>query len=288
MTVHVLVPVFNRLHHTKRLMEALRGQTIADRLNIIITNDGSTDGTSEYLRAQPDVVELSGDGNLWWGGAIELGLRHVLRDKKPGDYVVFLNNDTWFGRDYLETLVRVSQSHGGAAVGSVIHETGRNPPLVSIGPRVDINRVGVWDLLDDLPLDERDKPKPYYRVDALSGRGTLYPVEPFDRWGTMRPFLLPHYLADYEIAMRFARRGVPLIVSSEAIIHSPAVYGGDVSGMGFWERCLSVRSSSNIVRRFIFFMLVGSPLQRATAPLRVGMFGLARLVKLQGSSRHKT
>ncbi len=286
MTIHVLVPVFNRLHHTKRLMEALRGQTIADRLNIIIINDGSTDGTSEYLRAQPDVVELSGDGNLWWGGAIELGLRHVLRDKKPGDYVLFLNNDTWFGANYLETLLRVSQAHGGAAVGSVIHEAGRDPPLVSIGPRISINRVGIWDVLHELPADERRKPKPHYRVDALSGRGTLYPVELFDRWGTMRPLLLPHYFADYEIAMRFARAGVPLIVSSEAIIHSPAVYGNDVSAMGLWERYLSARSSSNIVRRSIFFMLVGSPLQRVTAPLRVGIFGLLRLVRERIPSRH--
>lgn len=283
--VFVLIPVFNRLQHTQKAIEALRAQTMVREIAIVVINDGSTDGTADYLAMQPDVVQLVGDGHLWWGGAIELGLQYVLDKAGSDDYVLFLNNDTWFAPDYVETLVRVSREGGGAAVGSAIREESGAQPLVSIGPRVDINRLAVWDVLSQVSPQEAMHPKPVYEVDALSGRGTLYPVSLFRRYGCMRPRLLPHYLADYEVAMRFRRDAqVPLLVSSQAIVFSPPVYGNDVTNLGWWDRLFSTRSSSNILRRLAFFMLVGSAAQRITAPLRMTYFAISRfgLQRLKG------
>lgn len=277
MQIYVLIPVFNRLHHTQRVIESLRAQTRASEVRIVVINDGSTDGTRDFLAAQADVTTLEGDGSLWWGGAIDFGLRQVLPTASPEDYVLFLNNDTWFASDYIETLVRVSRDGGAAAVGSVIHEVNRDDPLVSIGPRININRIAVWDLLTELPAQERREPKPVYQVDALSGRGTLYPVGLFKVHGGMRPWLLPHYLADYEIAMRFARDArTPLLVSSQAVVFSPPIYGNEVAQLGWWERHFGQRSSSNVIRRLAFYGMVGSPLQRLTAPLRLVYFGMSR------------
>ncbi|MEO8389156.1 MAG: glycosyltransferase family 2 protein [Polaromonas sp.] len=286
MTIFVLIPVFNRLAHTERVVASLRGQHIAEQLCIVVVNDGSTDGTTSWLEKQQDVVELRGDGNLWWGGAIQKGLEYVSSHQQSGDYVLFLNNDTWFAKDYVETLVKVSREGGGAAVGSVIHEDNCDPPLVSVGPRLNINRIAVWDLFSELSPDQHRQPAATYKVDALSGRGTLYPVELFERYGQMRTFWLPHYLADYEVAMRFGRAGVPLLVSSHAAVHSPPVYGNDVSRMGLWDRMFSPRSASNVIRRLAFYMLVGSPLQRLTAPLRMFCFASWRAL-LQFKSRRK-
>lgn len=277
MQIHVFIPVLNRLHHTQRVIQSLRTQTCVSDISIVVINDGSTDGTRDFLSSQADITTLEGDGSLWWGGAIDLGLRYVLPRTAPDDYVVFLNNDTWFGPDYIATLVNASREGGGAAVGSVIHEEHRDDPLVSIGPRININSIAVWDLLAELPARERLAPKPIYRVDALSGRGTLYPVALFKAHGGMRPRLLPHYLADYEIAMRFARdAGTPLLVSSKAIVFSPPVYGNEIAQMGWWERYFGQRSSSNVIRRLAFYCMVGSLLQRLTAPLRLAYFGISR------------
>ncbi|MCW5296897.1 glycosyltransferase family 2 protein [Herbaspirillum lusitanum] len=276
--IFVLIPVFNRLPHTKRVVEALRHQTLADEIRIVIIDDGSTDGTASYLEQQHDVIGLRGNGNLWWGGAIQKGLKYAMAHHQSGDYVLFLNNDTWFDSDYVETLIQVSRDAGGAAVGSVIHEDDKDPPLTSIGPRVNLNRIAVWDLFNELSPEQIRNPDPTYQVDALSGRGTLYPIEMFERYGHMRTFWLPHYLADYEIAMRFKRAGVPLLVSSHAAVHSPPVYGNDVSNMTWRARLFSRRSSSNIVRRLAFYMLVGSPLQRITAPARMACFAFLRSI----------
>lgn len=279
MNVYVLIPVFNRLLHTRRVLECLRAQTCVGNIRIVVINDGSTDGTSEFLNAQADVSTLHGDGSLWWAGSIDLGLRYVLANASTSDYVLFLNNDTWFSPDYLEILLRVSCEFGGAAVGSVIHEENRSDPLVSIGPRININRIAVWDLLSELQTQESPELQSVYRVDALSGRGTLYPAYLFMRYGGMRPRLLPHYFADYEIAMRFARdANIPLLVSTEAIVFSPPVYGNSVDTFGWWERLFGQRSSSNIIRLVVFYAMVGSPIQRLTAPLRLACFGLLRYI----------
>jgi len=270
--IFVLIPVFNRLNHTERVVASLRAQHNASELCVVVVNDGSTDDTATWLAQQKDVVELRGSGNLWWGGAIQKGLDYVATQKRDGDYVLFLNNDTWFAEDYVETLIKVSREAGGAAVGSVIHEDDRDPPLVSVGPRLNVNRIAVWDLFSELTSEQHRQPAATYKVDALSGRGTLYPVELFERYGQMRTFWLPHYLADYEVAMRFGRAGVPLLVSSHAAVHSPPVYGNDVTRMGLWDRLFSPRSASNVIHRLAFYMLVGSPLQRMTAPLRMCAF----------------
>lgn len=288
MIVYVLIPVFNRLDHTARVIESLRSQTLSKNLRIVVINDGSTDATAAYLAKQVDLETLTGDGHLWWGGAIDLGLRHVLPTASDEDYVLFLNNDTWFAPDYVDTLLHVSRDFGGAAVGSVIHEENRTEPLVSIGPRININRIAVWDLLAELPQQERRAPKPVYRVDALSGRGTIYPVGLFKAHGCMRPRLLPHYLADYEIAMRFARDArTPLLVSSKAVVFSPPVYGNEVSHLSWLERYFGKRSSSNVIHRLFFYCMAGSPLQRLTAPLRLVFFGISRFIQKNSNLFHK-
>jgi len=270
MRIFVLIPVFNRLEHTQKVLASLRQQTLAPQLRIIVINDGSSDGTAAFLASQPDVVTLQGDGNLWWGGAIELGLTAV-HELAPTaeDYVLFLNNDTWFETEYVARLVEASRDGGGAAVGSAILEPDSDPPLTSIGPRVHIDCCAVWDILSELPETEARNPKPLYAVDALSGRGTLYPALLFERYGRMRPRLLPHYLADYEVAMRFARHGVPLLVSTQAFVYSVPVYGNGVTHFTVWKRYFSHRSSGNVMRYILFYMLVGTPWQRVTAPLRL-------------------
>ncbi|PDT18304.1 glycosyl transferase family 2 [Rhizobium sp. J15] len=268
-SVFVLVPVFNRLHHTQTMVECLRAQETEAKLVIVIINDGSTDGTAEYLAEQPDLVELKGDGTLFWGGAMERGLQYALPRCSEDDYILFLNNDTYFAPGYVDALVRASRENGDAAVGSMIHDANVQPPLVSIGARVNVARIRVTDIIDELSAAERTDPAEFYFPDALSGRGTLFPAVIFRQYGTLVPKLLPHYFADYELSMRFRRKGVRLVVSRDGFVISPPIYGNSTEGMTLTERLFSIRSSRNLRHTLTFFCLVGTPMQRLTAPLRL-------------------
>ncbi|MBI5249873.1 MAG: glycosyltransferase [Desulfomonile tiedjei] len=55
--ISVIIPTFNRLELLKETVESVRNQTYG-HFEIIVVNDGSTDGTSEWLGAQGDIKAL--------------------------------------------------------------------------------------------------------------------------------------------------------------------------------------------------------------------------------------
>ena len=269
MTVHVLMPVFNRLDDTKSMLACLRRQVLDEPLSIVVVDDGSSDGTEGYLRSQSDVVTLRGDGTLWWGGAIALGLDHLARTAIPGDWVAFVNNDTEIAPDFLQRLLRTARRHGSSAVGSIIRDREVPHRILSIGPRIDPLRFVVGDLLHQGNPQSGDV---VTAVDALSGRGVLFPLSAVVSAGGMRPRWLPHYLADYELSLRVKKAGWSLIVDRSAAVLSTAAYGSEVRPKAVLERLFSVRSPSYLPAVAAFWWQASSAVQRLTAPIRLVVF----------------
>ena len=288
MKVFAIVPVFNRLALTREIVECLRAQAGVN-LDIVVVDDGSTDGTSQYLAAQRDVFTIRGSGNLWWAGAVQLALRHALRHATDRDHVLLVNNDTTFDADFTARLLDVSRELGGAVVGGVLRN--RRPPheILSIGPCIHAASMAVHDLLDTLPASERVTPRRIYHVDALPGRGTLYPLAVFRRAGLLRPRLLPHYMADYELAMRARRYGYSTVVATEAVVYSDNSFGSQVRAGSWLARNFGKGSPCNVLHQSAFRMMVAWPYRKPTkAPafvLKSVVIGL--LLLFPGRVRHR-
>lgn len=115
----VVIPVFNRLDLTRRCVESLSETPAGIEYEVIVVDDGSTDGTHEFLAAactrnDPVVRSLRHESNRGFAAACNSGER-VAR----GEYVIFLNNDTEAQSDWLKALVRVAdESRDVAIVGS--------------------------------------------------------------------------------------------------------------------------------------------------------------------------
>jgi GT2 family glycosyltransferase len=173
-----------------------------------------------------------------------------------------VNNDTVFAPNFVQRLLDTAHSNAPAAVGSVICDETAPEQLLSIGVVLDTSRLRVRDKLDK--LRSRDEENGLHDVDALSGRGTLYPLAAFLAVGTMKPKWLPHYLADYELSVRIRRAGYRLLVTENAVVFSSNEFGNSFHAGSLWRRFFSARSPSYLPAVFLFWWEASTPLQRFT------------------------
>lgn len=132
MKVAVLMTCHNRREKTIASLRSLYGAELPVNwsLNVILVDDGSTDGTSEAVRADfPDAEILRGDGSLFWNRGMHWAFDHAL--KTGYDAYLWLNDDTILFSDALTKLantyneVSVRSSPNIVIVGSTRDSEGR-------------------------------------------------------------------------------------------------------------------------------------------------------------------
>jgi GT2 family glycosyltransferase len=87
----VIVPSFNRVALLGATLESILAQRFTD-FDIIVVDDGSTDGTMDYLESFRQRIKVFRQANEGPGAARNLGARH-----SRGTYLAFLDSDDlWF------------------------------------------------------------------------------------------------------------------------------------------------------------------------------------------------
>jgi GT2 family glycosyltransferase len=197
--IYILLPVHNRLDHTKGFIQSLLAQSY-DHYHLVLIDDGSRDGTTAYVASKvKDLSVLKGHGDWWWGGGLHQGYCW-LKEKKvsAGDLVLMVNNDTEFGADFFQTavallgpcprtllLARVYGKYSGKCVEAGVH--------------VDWRRLS-FEHTEDAA-----------QVNCLSTRGLFLRAGDLMGIGGFHPVLLPHYLSDYEFTIRAHGKGYRLV-----------------------------------------------------------------------------
>lgn len=87
----IIIPTFNRKALLQETLESVLSQRFTD-YEIIVVDDGSTDGTVEYLSISGDRIMLLTQEHRGPGAARNLGAKHA-----SGNYLAFLDSDDlWF------------------------------------------------------------------------------------------------------------------------------------------------------------------------------------------------
>ena len=91
MLFSVVIPTYNRLPLLKEALDSVWRQTLTN-YEVIVVDDGSTDGTARFARSMGQSIKLLEQTNRGPGAARNLGLEHA-----RGQYVAFLDSDDlWF------------------------------------------------------------------------------------------------------------------------------------------------------------------------------------------------
>jgi len=102
----IVMPLYNKEEFVVTAINSVLGQTYQD-FEIIVVDDGSKDGGADLVAAIPDPrIRLVRQVN---GGVSQARNRGINESK--GDLVFFLDADDWYGKTYLETMVRMAQEY---------------------------------------------------------------------------------------------------------------------------------------------------------------------------------
>jgi glycosyltransferase involved in cell wall biosynthesis len=87
MDVSIIIPAYNRLWSLPKAVESCRDASL--NIEIIVVDDGSSDGTADWLAEQKDVVTIRQE-NLGKDWAVNAGFAVA-----KGKYIRFLDSDDW-------------------------------------------------------------------------------------------------------------------------------------------------------------------------------------------------
>src|SRR5574340_1139813 len=117
--VAIVIPTHNNKRTIIECLEFIMKDDY-DNIEIIVIDDGSWDGTTNAITAEyPSVKVINGDGNLWWAGAMNVGIKAALDG--GADYVLALNDDVLISPGSVRALVTCAQAHGKTIIGSLIY-----------------------------------------------------------------------------------------------------------------------------------------------------------------------
>jgi len=121
--IAVLITSFNRLEITKKCIDSL--STFNYNFDIYLVDDGSTDGTFEFIsKNYPKINLIKGDGNLFWNRGMNLAWAEALKNNY--DYYLWLNDDVFLENYAFDEIFEASEINNNKAIISGIVQTQNN------------------------------------------------------------------------------------------------------------------------------------------------------------------
>ena len=126
MKVTVVIVTYNPMRWLNRCFDSLRNSSY--KLNIIVVDNGSTDGSQDYIKLRyPEVELIQAIKNLGFGAANNVGIKKAY--EAGADYVFLLNQDAWIKTDTIANLITVHTNESEYGVLSPIHLNGTGNAL---------------------------------------------------------------------------------------------------------------------------------------------------------------
>ncbi len=149
--VSVLLTCYNHLQFLAEAVESVRTQTFRD-YEILAIDDGSTDGTREWLSAQAGIICVFNEKNLGTYASLNRGF-----EKATGEFIAILNDDDVWESEKLAKQVELLDSDASIGIvgtgGKFIDDQGKQRLDNPLGFAYPVFETG--DILADLVYSNR-------------------------------------------------------------------------------------------------------------------------------------
>ena len=212
----VIVPCFNQLEFTRQCIASLVKHTRARPWELIVVDNGSTDGTGSYLKGVQDVSPVpvtivSNTRNLGYPAAINQGLREA-----RGEFLVLLNNDAVVTDGWLDQLSALCSADCDPPVGLTgpMSNYATPPQLIEGVPYRDMGEMHLY--AARWKAENRGK---WQTVPKLSGFCVLMTRAVYDAVGGLDERFGLGFFDDDDLAERARRAGFQLAVARDLFVH---------------------------------------------------------------------
>ncbi len=210
----VVITDFNGYQQTKKCLEALFSSSFQN-FQTIVVDHGTSDETRIGLeRDFPKCIRLSASTDLWWAGAVNVGVRYALINNASA--LILLNNDCYVEHETLELIVAEWLEHPDSVMAPIQIDFATRK-ITSITPDSCLlfgfpTRPGPLELIPEDP----DQLLPTKLI--IGGRGVIIPSRVFGVLGLFDEYRLPHYGADHDFYFRARSAGVQLYIVKNAVV----------------------------------------------------------------------
>lgn len=234
--VAVLMTCHNRVADTTACLDALgRQESFGGTIELVLTDDGSTDGTDQAaLDIFPDATIIKGDGNLYWCGGMRTAFARAMQDDY--DFYLWLNDDTLLDKDAItrmyQTYLDASKQLGESliVVGSTREQ---NSESMSYGGWR-LSRGKLFSISWGKTLPDQEK---WLSCDTMNGNCVLISRAVVKLIGNLDGSFT-HGIGDLDYGLRAKTAGCEIVIS-------PGYYGfcSTNDGIGLWtDQQLPLRS----------------------------------------------
>ena len=212
--IAVVIPIHNGLEDTKLCLKsiyaALSFSGCESEMTIIVVDDGSTDGSSLFIKNNyQDIIIFEGDGNLWWSGAVNCGVKYAIeRDAK---YVLLLNNDNVVDKNFFKALKKSIEQYGSESIVAA--------KVINIIPGYHIKYAGKSFNRKTAKLILNPKINKSIKVNTAGGMGVLIPTSIFKRIGFFDENNFPQKCGDADFYLRAEDNGIPMYYEPNMIVY---------------------------------------------------------------------
>lgn len=223
--VSIVVPVYNQLAHTQACLRALAEHPPRVSIEVIVSDDGSSDGTQAELEQWAGLRYHRRAENGGFIAACNDGAAQA-----RGSRLLFLNNDTIPQPGWLDEMVAVADADAeiGIVGAALVFPDGT---LQESGGVVFADGSG-WNYgRFESPTDPRFS---YVReADYVSGAALLIDADLFERVGRFDTRYAPAYYEDTDLAFAVREAGRKVVVAPHAqVVHDEGATSGTDTGSG--------------------------------------------------------